>query len=169
MKVLICNLNSILWILSGGSFSKPIFHAKDQPDEVLCVDSLLSSSFIVWFLFHVCPFCTLLYSWFPWSAPSCFAELASIMAEVFCHFQASCHCWSDRNSVGWLMNDVDLQPLLGAEEIGGDLVVSGHYRMVLLKVNDMCMTITIVQAAHQLLVGLLFSCFLLCCWVWSLF
>ncbi len=57
------------------------------------------------------------------------------------------------------MNDVDLQPLLGAEEIGGDLVVSGHYRMVLLKVNDMCMTITIVQAAHQLLFGLLFFMF----------
>ncbi len=57
------------------------------------------------------------------------------------------------------MNDVGLQPLLRAEEISGDLVVSGHYQMVLSKVNDMCMTITIVQAAHQLLVGLLFFMF----------
>jgi len=48
-------------------------------------------------------------------------ELASTRAESPCYFLSS-----DRNSVCWLMLDIDLCTLLGAHEVSVDVMVAGH-------------------------------------------
>jgi hypothetical protein len=48
-------------------------------------------------------------------------ELASTRAVSPCYFLSS-----DRNSVCWLMLDIDLCPLLGAHEVSVDVMVAGH-------------------------------------------
>jgi hypothetical protein len=50
-----------------------------------------------------------------------FTEVASIMGEFSIIASLS------RKSVHWLMFDIDLHQLLGADEVNGDVRVAGHY------------------------------------------
>jgi hypothetical protein len=98
------------------------------------------------------------------------------------HGWVFCHCQScDRNSEHWLMFDIDLHPLLGADEVSGDLMVGCQYhRCYCWRSVNMCVTIAVVQIAPQFLVSLLslfplffrvriplFPVKLVCCWIWK--
>ncbi len=51
----------------------------------------------------------------------CYFQVASIMAEFFCYFQ-SCD-----SIFGYILTyHIDLHPLLGADEVSGDVVEAGH-------------------------------------------
>jgi hypothetical protein len=58
----------------------------------------------------------------PFQSLICFFELASIIAESSCYCQSS-----DKNSVCRSFYDIHLQTPLGADEVNGDFVVTGHY------------------------------------------
>jgi hypothetical protein len=59
----------------------------------------------------------------------------------------SYYCWSgDNQSVHWLVDKIDLHPLLGADEISGDIMIFGQYHTSMLSLN-MCVTVAVVQTA----------------------
>lgn len=80
--------------------------------------SILFSCFKFPFFYHCVPL-----SLFPWcSSLSGFVEL--------CRFvRIHCRWYFDWHSVHWLMFEIDLHPLLGADEVREDVLVAGHYHM----------------------------------------
>jgi hypothetical protein len=57
----------------------------------------------------------------------------------------SYYCWSgDNQSVHWLVDKTDLHPLLGADEISGDIMIFGQYHTSMLSLN-MCVNVAVVQ------------------------
>jgi len=136
------------------NFVKFTLSSKDLSPKVLHLVSLFSSSFLVW-MFPFFPsflpslsFRACLSSWVFWSCPSLLgcSEVASVMAE-FSHC-----CWScDRNSVRWLMLDIDVHPLPGAGEVSGDVMVGDQYHTYFCwRSMIMYMTIATVQTFYIL-------------------
>jgi hypothetical protein len=94
--------------------------------------SILFSCYRFPFFYHWVPLSSL----FPWCSPlSGFVELCSIM-QIHC-------CWYfDWHSVHWLIFDIDLHPLLGADEVGG---CSGSWSLpyvCCLKVSETCLPLS---------------------------
>jgi hypothetical protein len=59
----------------------------------------------------------------------------------------SYYCWSgDNQSVHWLVDKIDLHPLLGADEISGDIMIFGQYHTFMPSLN-MCVTVAVLQTA----------------------
>jgi hypothetical protein len=63
----------------------------------------------------------------------------------------SYYCWSgDNQSVHWLVDKIDLHPLLGADEISGDIMIFGLYHTFMPSLN--------VSLYFKLLLGSVFCC-----------
>ncbi len=137
--------------------------------------------FDFFFVLFLCFLVFLLLLQFFWSSPCLlgilgFVEPPSIMTE-FPHY-----CWSYyRNRVCWLM--MIFHPLLGAEEVGGDVVVGDQFHNCCYwRSMNMCMAVTVIQTPIQFCFGLCFlfclglgflflivaEWLLLCCQIWNI-
>ncbi len=112
--------------------------------------------FDFFFVLFLCFLVFLLLLQFFWSSPWLlgilgFVEQPSIMTG-FPHY-----CWSYyRNWVWWLM--MIFYPLLGADEVGGDVVVGDQFHNCCYwRSMNMCMAVTVIHTPIQFCFGLVFS------------
>ncbi len=151
------NNNQIFFQFWVGTFTKPNFFSTDHACTVLYAFSLFSSSFLVWFFFwFFLIFHVPLSSFFFWLSPS----LGSF-------------CWASWHHqrvfpVTTGLSQIDLDPLLGATEVRGDVMVAAHYHTCWKSLN-MHVTVAVVQTTTQSsifssLLVLFPSFFLSCAW-----
>jgi hypothetical protein len=171
------NISRALW----GAFQACLV-LRGHALKVLCLVSLSSHHLLFEFFFVLFLLLLLFCIFFLF-----FGYLIFTFSFRFCwasqhHGWVFCYCQScDRNSEHWLMFDIDLHPLLGADEVSGDLIFGGQYhRCYCWRSLNMCVTIAVVQIAPQFLVSLLslfplffrvrfplFPVKLVCCWIWK--